>query len=66
MFKDFEIPTMVLERDRSRPMSKDSNPTTAQEVMFKVLAEKTKYLANPKFKEHIKKSPSLLLELLSL
>ena len=47
-------------------MSKDSNPTTAQVVMFKVLAEKTKYLANPKFKEHIKKSPSLLLELLSL
>jgi len=37
-----------------------------QEVMMKVLAEKTKYLANPEFNDQIKKSPSLLIELLSL
>jgi len=37
-----------------------------QEVMMKVLAEKTRYLASPEFNNQIKKSPSLLIELLSL
>ena len=39
---------------------------STQEVMVKIVAEKSKYLANPDFNRQMKKNPNLLIELLSM
>ena len=36
-----------------------------QEVMMKILAEKTRYLANPEFNRQMETNPRLLMELFS-
>ena len=39
---------------------------STQEVMVKIVADKSKYFANPDFKRQMKKNPNLLIGLLSM
>ena len=52
-----------------RKFSSKRNPVkyvVAQEVMMKIVAEKTRYLASPEFATQMKKDPALLMELFSM